>query len=205
MQLDIKVNDAQLREVTEALRDVPKGLQKALAGAVNDTVRSTVTFISTKIRDRINIKKKDIDPHLKRTKATVSRPSAAVKLSESERLGVKYFGAKQSKKGVSYKIEKGGKRQLIERAFIAERIGGHVFKRQEDPSPPPGHRRKGTPVLVKRLKIFKKMGASPWGVFVKAGLEKVVVPDSAEKLQKNLDRKVAWLLSQRKPGGATPP
>lgn len=178
VQVSIEVDKRKLREVERLLSGIKRGLPKAMAGAVNDTAKKTKTDISTEIRRKVAIKKRDIDPHIRRTRATVGKPSAKITLSESTRLPLKYFGARQTKKGVTYKIDKAGGRKLIPGAFISQKMGGHVFVR----------------VGAKRFPLRKPMGLSPWGTFVKLGMEDRISAVSLHILHTNLDRRVRFLL-----------
>lgn len=178
MQISIQVDRRKLREVTRLLSGIKQGVPKALSGAVNDTARKTVTDLSSKIRQRVNIKKRDIDPHLRRSRATPAHPSAKISVSESTRLPLKYFGARQVRKGVTYKIEKGGSRKLIPSAFIVQSMGGHVFAR----------------VGPKRFPLRKPMAVSPWGVVVKSNIPQQTEREAAALLEKNLDQRVKFLL-----------
>ena len=111
--VEVIVSKRKLAALQRTLRDVPGGLNKALVGAVNDTAMATKRQMASAIYDRIMIKKKDISPHIRVKRAHKSRPSATVSLSETHRLSLKRFGARQIKSGVSYKIERKGARQRI--------------------------------------------------------------------------------------------
>src|SRR5690606_26572290 len=119
----------KLAEVQRFLRGVPHSLSRIVASAANDTARRQKTAVSKKIRDRVAIKKKDIDRYIYIDRATPQKPGAAVVLSESARLPLKYFGARQIKKGVTYKVGKQSGRSTAASAFgpKIKRLGGHVF------------------------------------------------------------------------------
>ena len=187
--INVAVDARKLDEITRMLADIKGGVPKALVGAVNDTARNTVTQISKAIRERVNIKKKDIDNKIRRTTATPSRMHARITLSETQRLGLKYFGAKKydakgkgAKKqigGVSYQIDRRTGRKRAPGAFIGgQRLGGQVFKRL-------GKSRKG---------IIKLQGISPWGAFVMSGMRKKTHAEATALLEKNLDRRVNFLI-----------
>lgn len=180
--ITVSVDAHKLDLITKQLSEIKNGVPKALVGAVNDTTRQTVTQISKAIRERVNIKKADIDKHIKKTHATPARMSARITLSESKRLGLKYFGAKQDKRkggGVRYQIDKRGGRKLIPGAFIGSaRLGEQVFKR----------------VGKKRFPIRKLQGISPWGAFVMSGMRRKTQTEAQALLEKNLDRRVNFLL-----------
>ncbi len=178
MDLAIVIDDGKARAM---LANIKGGVPKALSGAINDTLKSAKTELSKRIRDKVNIKKKDIDRHITIVKARPNKLDGKLHLSESARLGLKYFGASQSKKkGVSYKIEKGGTRKKITDAFGPKipRLGGQVFRR----------------VGKKRLPITKLEGPSPGGVAVKAGLDKAQQKSSQAEFNKKLDQRIRFLL-----------
>lgn len=187
--INVSVDARKLDDVTRMLADIKNGVPKALVGAVNDTARATVSQISKSIRERVNIKKKDIDKNIRRTNATPARMSARITLSETKRLGLKYFGAKAygangkgAKKqigGVSYQIDKRGGRKRVPGAFEGPpRLGGQIFKR----------------LGKSRRPIVKLQGVSPWGAFVMSGGRKTTQADATALLEKNLDRRVNFLL-----------
>lgn len=184
------------------LSHVKGGFQKALVGAINRTGREVKTWFSREIRQRIAVKKKHLDPNLKFRRATKSDPVGVVVIHKSARLSLKEFGLKQlwgrlSKRerslgivhrrgaGVSYKIEKGGKRKKIKEAFGADestwpKLHGHAFKRR----------------TKKRYPIDKLHGASPWGVVVSEfhRLRPKSVAYANERLLKNIEDQVRFRL-----------
>lgn len=192
--INVSVDARKMDDVTRLLADVKNGVPKALVGAINDTSRNQVTAISKAIRERVNIKKRDIDPHIRRTMATPAKMSGTITLSESKRLGLKYFGSKYLRKkdkinlkgslesihramgGVSYQINRKQSRKIVPGSFIGnKRLGEQVYKREG-------------------RKLIKLRGPSPWGVFVIAGLRKKTVTDTNALLEKNLDRRVNFLI-----------
>jgi hypothetical protein len=199
MSIDIQVDPAKLDTARKSLADIRGGLDRALVGAINDTKRRLVTYISTGIRAKVNIKKQDIDPYLKGgSKAAKYQKSARARvvLSESAGLPLKYFGAKDIKRrvpkrprstkgmsalaqqrmtgGVRYKIGKGGSPGFVREAFAPKKLNGHIFKRLEK----------------SRLPIIKLHGPSPWGVFVVAGMRGPTKIKAEELLHHELDRRV---------------
>ncbi len=191
----ITIDADKLKDATQSLAGIRNGLNKALVGAVNDTVKKQKTAMSREIRSRIFIKKRDIDPFLKTGRAKRRKLTGFIILSESVRIPLKRFGAKTKRKtrklkgtgektklpiGVTYKISRGKGRQFVPGAFGLEipRLGNHVYRR----------------VGASRAPITKLHGPSPWGVFVKAGLEETTRFVSSEMLHKNLIRRVKFLL-----------
>ncbi len=103
----------------------------AVISGTNHTARKVRTAGMKAVRKIYNIKTKDIKPTIWIVKATRSKPYALFKVW-GYRLGVAKFSAKQTKRGVTFKIKKGGGRKRIGKAFIATMASGHVgvFKRE---------------------------------------------------------------------------
>lgn len=185
MRIELKGTRASLGRLDRVLARAGKDVNKLLVTAVNDTAKQVRTRMSTKIRDHVNIKKKDVDQHIKFAKAEAV-PATVIKLSETARFPLKYFGAKANSRGVTYRIKKGSGRQFVPGAFgppggkrtgIA-RLGFHVYRR-EDKS---------------RLPIRKLFGPSPYGVFKENNLLGSTVDEGNLLLQRNIDRRLNLML-----------
>jgi hypothetical protein len=72
--VDVRINQHQLRKATEMLSGVKGGIDRALLGAVQRSRRQAKTWASKQVRDRIRVKKKDVDQHL-----TTTRPTKAIR------------------------------------------------------------------------------------------------------------------------------
>jgi len=184
MDLVVRLNDRKRRELERMLVGIESQLPKIMAAAVNDTSKKTASAVAKGISARVAIRQKDLKPYIDRTRATAASPSAMVRLSESERIGLKYFQARQTAKGVTYRISKTEGRKMIPSAFGPNigRLGGQVFNRRDK----------------SRLPIDgPKRGPSPWGVFVQSGLEESVLQSTNEDLEKNMIRRVKLQLLRR--------
>lgn len=183
--ITISADEAKLRALFRNLRGIKGGMSQAAATAANATAKKLKVQISRKIRDRIAIKKQDVDPHIHIERASRSQPNpkATVTLSKTARLPLRDFGARQTSKGVTYKIEKGGQRKLARSAFGPKisRLGYHVFRR----------------VGRQRLPIMKLRGPSPWGVFVKAGLLGETIMEARAEMDRQLVRAVRFLVLRK--------
>lgn len=168
--IDIEINKAQLKRVELMLRGMPRAMPGVLSRAVNRTAISARTQINKEIRQEINIKAADLNEKLILEKAKQNYPVAVIKMSR-KRIPVMDFGAKQTAKGVSYKIKKQGGRQTIKSAFITTMPEtGHtgVFKRWgktrlpivELKGPSIGEVFKRGPALIKRItqQAYKNLG-----------------------------------------------
>lgn len=172
MQVTVDVNDAYLRSVLADVLTSVKEMKQVARTASWDTTKQVKTRVSKLVRDRVAIKKKDLDPHLT---ATRHGDGGVVRLKESRRIPLREFGAKDTKKkGVTYKIDKNKPRQRIKDAFAVSKFGGHIYRR----------------VGKKRLPIRKLYGVSAWGVIVKNNYVPEIETYARERLQINLTRRV---------------
>lgn len=188
----VRLDEQQLAEVTELLKEIKNGVPKALSGAINDTAARQRTRISADIRGKVNIKKRDIDGHITIKKATVKNPSGWVKLQSSRRLSLSYFGGRQTKTGIAYKIDKAGGRQAIAGGFLVAKR--HLKNAPPDATGTISFRRQGK----KRLKIVALKGPTAYAVFLKAGLLERTERDTAALLQVNVGRRVNMLILKHK-------
>lgn len=184
MEMKIRLDPATTKRLLKEFADVEKQIPKIEAQAVNDTAKQTQTAIARGISKRVMIKVGDAKRHIRRTKATAANPNAAVVLSESQRITLRQFGAKQIRRGVSYKIARDQPRQTIKSAFgpNIDKLNNQVFVRRDK----------------RRLPIDgPKRGPSPWGVFVMSDLEPEVLQLSGEQLEKNMERRLNVALLRR--------
>ena len=127
--LEIRFDDDKLKQLQRELKNFPKALPKVMSRGLNRTATSARTAISRSLSKRIGLKIKDVRDKLTLHRATYSNWRSAVVVS-GKKFGLIKFGAKQTKKGVTYKHER--KRILVRHAFIATMKTGHrgVFLRK---------------------------------------------------------------------------
>lgn len=182
MAVTMKLDAESLNRLGNMLSGIKGGLEKAIARASRRVAKQGVTFISSDIRDKVSIKKKELDKRVLHAKQK-GKTGQTVTLEYTPRFPLKYFGAKQTKKGVTYKIPKSGKKSLARGAFGPEipRLGRHVFRR----------------VGANRLPIQPLFGVSPWGTFM---VNKMLEP-TKQKLQKQFALRVMsearWLIEEQ--------
>lgn len=177
------LDQSALEATKVALRGIPGAVGKAVAMAANETAKKLKTQISTDIRQKVPILKRDIDKFINIFRANPGdqSPQATVRLSKSARIPLQYFGAKQTEGGTAYNI---GAR-FAPGAFmgpkpgaVALKLHGGVFMRDGK----------------SRLPIHKLFGPSPWGVFVKAGLMGKTLIDAKTEMEAQLLRAARYML-----------
>lgn len=175
LQFDFK-NDS-LNKLAEAVGKSGRSLTREFATAVNKTSKGLKTPASKEIRTELAAPAKAVNKSLSQTrKATSSSLMAVFTVAKSNRIPLRDFGARQTKKGVSYRISKSTGRRTADSAFQVNKLGNHVFKR----------------VGKQRLPIRKLKGPSPHGVFVAKEMDKPVTADAEVRLQKEIERRIQY-------------
>jgi hypothetical protein len=209
IQLGIQLDQVQIANAQKMLREVPGGIKRAVIRAGNETIKEAKTQISTLVRKHINIKKRDVDRYIDvhhRMKWVGGQATGKVVVLYDKRLGLKYFGARQTKSGVTVRIRPGGARTTIKDAFMptAYSLGGHVYGRR-------GARKRPRVKKLKRsmkvstkgrkvsyawpdLPIAVMRGASVWGVMKKNDLLEPVRQEMQRDFHKNLLQRVDYEL-----------
>lgn len=180
--IEIQINAKQLKRLREAVGKSKKSIKKELAGAINATSKKTKLQVGRDIRKTVNLKKDEAERPLSlRATATETNLVAVVSLKKTKRLGLRHFGARQDKRGVSYKIGKTGGRSRVDGAFQGPRPGvmkmswkGNAFKR----------------VGKERLPIVMLKGVSAYGAYAKNDLEGPQVKEINKELSKQMERRI---------------
>jgi hypothetical protein len=123
MQLTITTNFPEVQRALEQLhKDVAA---KATASALNKTVAQAKTAMSKEIRADFNLSASTVNQSLRITRARASggRINLEATLSSISKPGARslnlaHFSARQTRKGVSFKIKRNGPRQVIPGSFM---------------------------------------------------------------------------------------
>ena len=180
--IGIEIDAKQLKKLRDAVNRSGKKFAKELAGAINAVSKKTKLQIGRDIRATVAMKKDQAEKPLSiRGTATAENLLATVTLKKTKRLGLRHFGARQDKRGVSYKIDKHGGRKRADSAFQGPRPGvmkmswkGNAFKR----------------VGKERLPIIKLQGVSAFGAYAKNELSGPQVETIKAELTKQMERRI---------------
>ena len=181
--VEVKFDEAKLRGVQNKLRGASSAMPRVMTRAINRTTQSAKTETGRRISQAINITQSSIKKRILMTKATFSRWIGTLGISE-KRFSLIHFKARQTKKGVTYKIEKSGGRKQIPAAFIRSPRGAKVVFRRETPQ-------------TKRLPLVALKGPSLGVVFERAGgIARGVTKSAYKNLEKNIDEQIKLALSK---------
>ena len=180
--ISIEIDAKQLTALKKAVERSGKKFAKELAGAINAVSKKTKLQIGRDIRATVAMPKAESEKPLRiRGAATEQNLSATVTLKKTKRLGLRHFGARQDKRGVSYKIAKTGGRKRVQGAFQGPKPGvqkiswkGNAFKR----------------VGASRLPIVMLKGVSAYGAYAKNELSGPQVEAINAELTKQMERRI---------------
>ena len=192
----LKIDAAQLEDITETLKGVAGGVGKAQSAAINRTMTHVRAVAAREIKKRINLPvariKESIDL---RKKATSTNPVGVVRFSHKPVPLIDY-GAKDNRPhgvSVTQMLDKG--RQTFQHYFMATMPNGHkgVFRRMDNAKP---RKVKGKWTSLPIREVF---GASVEGTFAKApGVLATVMNDAGPFLAAQLSSQVNRLLHRTK-------
>jgi hypothetical protein len=178
----IEIDKSQMSRMTAAVIASGKKMSKEIAGTLNAVSKKTKLEMGREIRKRVAIPKDEVEKPLTiKTQAAPGSLFAVVSLKKTPRLGLRHFGAKQDKRGVSYKISKTGGRRRVDGAFMGPKPGavktswrGNAFKR----------------VGSSRLPIIKLLAVSAYGTYKKNELAGPQLKAIEDELFKQMERRI---------------
>ena len=185
--INFVVDQGALSAFKSKLNGSDKKIRRQLAIAVNITAGKTTGGIAKQVATELATAQKNIKKTIKikkKAKEQSRTQVAVVSQTQTKRIPLRDFGARQNKSGVSYKVSKSKGRQTVDGAFQGpspkvRKVSwrNRVFKR----------------VGKSRLPIQQLFGPSPWGVLVKNNMKKPIVDDSDRELIKQIKRRIRFL------------
>lgn len=190
---ELRVDAAQFDRAQRLLRAIAGGVELAGARSINDTLRAIRASAVRKIKRKLAVKAKSIRDRILLTKATKATQRGRMTVTGESRLPLFLFGAKQRKKGVSYKIKPGEKRKVIPGAFIHEGRP-YVFVREfadAGEGGSPGQRAVAGEDFAGRKRVGRRpirpvFGPSIGQIFVDE-VQRTIEAEAARKLEERLE------------------
>lgn len=188
--MHVSVSSSEIARLKASIQGTARRLQVELAVAVNATAAKSKSIINKEIRKELATSATAVKKTIStRGRAKPGNPRVAVEVRKTARIPLRDFGARQTKKGVTYKISKTTGRKLIAGAFQGPKPGamkaswkGNVFKR----------------VGKSRLPIVKLYGPSPWGVFVVGKRMGPSVDETQKELTKQVHRRIRFITLKKR-------
>jgi len=189
MATRIRINERQVQDIRNLLGDISNGAERAMRTALNRTLDGAVTLTAKRIGETVTLKSALIKSNITKERATNYELGAMMRM-RSKRIPLAAFSTnpsvaasqtRDSGNGVSVKVWKTRPTVRFRHAFFARMPNGYIglFERQ------------GT----KRLPIDELVGPYLASVYENTpGLGAEVEQTSAERLQRELDHQVTFLL-----------
>lgn len=205
--LYVELDEGRRRELEELLAHLPRGLEQALTRAINKVAVAARTRIVRRIVQEVHLTATELRRrNVRLLRATWRRLAAIVSIS-GRRIPLRRWGARQTRRGVSYAIRRGGRR-VLEQAFLARIRSGHVGVMLRTGQPRLGRRLRrrgrgaGIAGLVRpRLPIAERYG--PSAPAVAEGIEELARDTLEREIGARLDAEVrvqVGLVLQRRGG-----
>ena len=196
----IQINKLQLANLEVTLAHIEGGSRKALSTAINKTLPGVMTDASRKIREKVTITDKGAKKAMKIQKSDVANLGGRF-VSFGGMIPLTEYSVNQTKKGLSVRVRKDKPRYLIEGAFLATMKSGHKWAgwRAYEPEKkqPVRQLRYGRLPKKYRLPLSKELfGPRVPDVMGNDDVMTPVMAKAQERLDKNLESQVDWLLSK---------
>lgn len=132
MAFNVIITTAQVDRIAKALRDVPRKLPQAIAGAINKTLPRVRKGIAQDIQEVMNLKYGRIIKGATITKASQSSLSGSVVFAGRAVGAIQYKHSASKTRGVSVTFTKGGRALNFRHAFKGVGINSneHIFSRK---------------------------------------------------------------------------
>ena len=189
--MNITVKQSSLDSLKAAIEGTTRKIKSELRVAINATAAKSKSILNKEIRSELAVTAKVVSSTIRtKRKSEGNDLSATVEVKKTARISLKEFGARQGKKGTSYKISKTKGRKTISDAFQGPKPGlmkaswkGNVFKRAGKA----------------RLPIVKLYGPSPFGVLTKGKKLEPSLKQTEAELVKQVQRRIR-LITLKKTG-----
>lgn len=177
LSFDLKGHEDLLKR----LKSVATNVKRELNVVANLTAKFAKSQVAKEINAKVMITQAEIKKALRAKRHSSTRREIILKYDR--RWSLKHFKPRQNRKGVSYRIERGGPLKRIPGAFMGPVPGrmnvrwkGSVWKRIDDANP--------------RSQIKKVYAVSPWGVAVKNHMFKRIAKDTGLRMRKEMRERI---------------
>lgn len=207
--VELQITDGRaLLDLQRVADKVGKKLPAIMRPVVSRSLTQTRNGFSRAITKRMNVKAKRLKKEIIIIKSTHDGlPAGRVSLRAAARIGLRNFSATQNRRGVAYRIEKGGARRTATGAFLARpRIGIKGGERSfvDQSAGGADDRASGDHQLVfkragkARLPIRSLKGPSPLAFVLKNNLDEKVASEAAGIFAKNVRQRIDFELRKHR-------
>jgi uncharacterized alkaline shock family protein YloU len=180
--LGVEYDQRQIRRLERTLSGVRDGVGRVMSRAINNVASRARSEIVGRIQQQTGVKSSAVKKAVQLLKASKRFWSARIRIT-GRGMPLIWFGARQTRKGVSYRISSERGRELRRSSFIARM--------------PNGHRGVFTRLFSRRLPIVEQYGPSIPQLFEDVqGLAREVLQETGRNLEKEVSTQVRVLLEQ---------
>lgn len=178
---EVILDKRQVEEVRRTLRAIPNGFPRVASRAINKTATTIRSRMAKRLSRETGIQQKAVRKQIWILKARMDFLSALISL-KGKAIPLIDLGARQTRKGVTYRAGK-GQRKLISHAWIATMPSGHTG----------AYTRKGPP----RLPIHELFGTSILSAYV-GEVDAQIRAEAGGLLEHYIDQEIKRLLEKRR-------
>lgn len=181
--ITLTINKGQIDRLKQALEGTSRKLEREIKTAVNATSKKVALEAARDLSKEMPLKIGTLKKIVRqKAKATNERPRAVIGIGRGYPVPLKYFKAKQIKRGVTYKLSKKAKSKSVLRdAFVVRRFGNNVYKRA------------GT----SRGPLVQQYGPAPGEYFEGLRIIERSLERARAELEKQMDRRIRFVLLEK--------
>lgn len=177
--IQIGIAKGQIARLEAELKEKANRLPREIQTAVNAVARKLASDAAKDLSKEMPLKQRTLKKIVKqKAKATPQQLRAIVRIGEGYNIPLKFFNAKQIKRGVTYKQSRNVKgKSILRDAFIVKRYGGNVFKRVSEGRGP----------------LQKQLGPKPGDYFERLRIVEKARAKVEAELEKQIERRIRFL------------
>lgn len=182
--MKINIDSQSLASVRKTIESLGANIKKELNVAVNKTAKQVNIKAARKLRSVIPVPVKVLKKAIGvRKKSSVNSLSSEIGMIKGYPIPLKYFGAKQTKRGVTHKRAGAEKsRGVLPHAFIVNRFRGNVYQR----------------TTKQRGPLAQQKGPSPSDYYKPAGVTDLALDTARDQLPKQINERIRFLTLKAK-------
>lgn len=170
------LDKSSLKSVTKVIEDLGFNVRKELKIAVSKTSKQVKLKSARKLRTVLPAPVKVLKKAVIGGKSSNDGLTQEVVLWSGHPIPLKHMGARQTKKGVTFKSGSKSK-GFVKSAFVVDRFGRNVFARTGKT----------------RIPTEKQFGPSPGDMYEAGGVKQVAIQTTEEQLPKQINERIRFL------------
>lgn len=177
--ITLTIDKGQIDRLKQSLQGTSRKLEREIKTAVNATAKKVALEAARDLSKELPLKIGTLKKIVRqKAKATDRKLRAVIGIGKGYPVPLKYFKAKQIKRGVTYKLSKSAKgKSVLRDAFIVKRYGNNVYKRT------------GTG----RGPLAQQYGPAPGEYFDGLRIVERAIDRARDELKKQMDRRIRFI------------